>query len=188
MQVQIAQLSATVIADHAEMVRLQASAAGLPHLAAEAQTMAVLATASMALQSGQPLGTIPNAPEALVRYARVAPPTEAGLRAEFLALAPHAAQQAGMTNSGVTGLWARLRDHVVDLISLRRGDRVLIGSRADGTIAVARRDLTLGDLTGAVAAVKTMPAPALSVMQPWLARADHLLAARAALAQMAEQH
>ncbi|HQT87364.1 MAG TPA: hypothetical protein PK677_02285 [Acidiphilium sp.] len=188
MQAQIAQLSATVIADHADMVRLQASAASLPHLAAQAQTMAVLATASMALQSGQPLGTIPNAPEALVRYASVAPPTEAGLRAEFLALAPHAAQQAGMTNSGVTGLWARLRAHVVDLISLRRGDQVLIGSRADGTIAMARRDLALGDLTGAVAAVKTLPAPAERVMQPWLARADHLLAARAALTQMAEQH
>lgn len=188
MQAQIAQLSATVLADHAEMVRLQASAANLPHLAAQAQTMAMLATASMALESGQKLGTIPNAPEALVRYATVAPPTEAQLRAEFETLAPRAAQRAGMTNSGVTGLWARLRAHVVDLISLRRGDQVLIGSRADGTLAMARRDLALGDLSGAVAAVKTLPAPAQRVMQPWLTRADHLLAARAALAQMAEQH
>ncbi len=186
MQAQIAQLSATVLADHAALVRLQASAASLPKIAARAGTMAQLATATMELQSGQPLGVIPNAPEALVRYAHRAPPTEAGLRAQFATLAPRAAAQAGMANSGNTGLWARLRAHVVDLISLRRGDQVLIGSRADGTLAAIRRDLALGDLPSAVAAVKTLPAPARAVLQSWLTQADDLLAARAALAQMAE--
>ncbi len=187
MQAQITQLSATVLADHADLVRLQASAASLPKLAARARRMALLATATMALQSGQPLGVIPNAPEALVRYAHRAPPTEAGLRAQFATLAPRAAAQAGMANSGRTGLWARLRAHVVDLVSLRRGDQVLIGSRADGSLAAIRRDLALGDLPSAVAAVKTLPAPARAVLQSWLTHADHVLAARAALAQMAEQ-
>ena len=55
-----------------------------------ARRMALVQSASAALETGQKLGDLPGAPSALARFADTNPPTEAALRLAF----PQAARQA----------------------------------------------------------------------------------------------
>ena len=78
-------------------------------------------------------------------------------------------------------IWARAQD----LVTVRQGDRVLLGDPAAGVLGRARTALDAGDLAGAVAAVATLTGPAAQAMAGWLADARSLLDARAALADRA---
>jgi len=184
----IASLATAVLADHAAVEQMQSSVGDLPKLAAQAIRMAQIQAAILALQSGAPLGTIPNAPEAVVRYATAAPPTEAGLRAEFEQYAAKAEAAGGKVDVGATGgIWARIRAHVISLVTIRRGDKVLVGSRADAVLSDARADLAAQNLAGAVQTLKSLPPASQDAMLPWMRKAENLLAARAALLKLAEQ-
>ncbi|MCW8307341.1 hypothetical protein AruPA_09870 [Acidiphilium sp. PA] len=184
MQAGIASLSTTALADHAALATLQTNAADLPKQVAKAQMLAQLAQASLALENGMPLGTIPNAPEALVRYATTAPPTLAGLKASF----PGYAQKAAVAGGDVAasgGFWQRVKGRVESMVTIRHNARVLVGSRAAGILGAAQTDLDHNNLTAALTALKPLPQGAAAVMAPWITRANHLVAARTALATMA---
>ena len=70
-------------------------------------------------------------------------------------------------------------------MTVRQGDRVLLGDPAAGVLARARTALDAGDLTGAVAAVSSLSGRRPPRWPAWLADAKALLQARAGLADMA---
>lgn len=194
-------LAATVTADHTALAGVQSNVANLqsglasvqsslgnmPKLAAKARRMDQIAVASLALQTGEPLGAIPGAPPALARFATANPPTEAALRLAF----PDAARKAAVAGGDVQasgGFWDQVKMRAENLVTVRRGSDVLVGSRAEGVLAAAQRDLDAGDLRGAVAALNTLPPPAKAAMQGWIDQAAALVAARQALIAIAEQH
>jgi hypothetical protein len=177
-------LQSSLASMQAKFAALQSSIGAMPALAARARRLDRIAAASLALQNGQPLGTIQDAPPALARYATTAPPTEAGLRRAF----PIAARQAiaaGGSVQGTGGYWQRLKMRVAGLVTVQRHGKVLIGSQVSGMLAAAQNDLDLGDLQNAVTTLQALPPQAKVAMQSWLDQANGLLAARHALADPA---
>jgi Mitochondrial inner membrane protein len=145
----------------------------------------VVLAAAMALAAGQRLGDLPGAPSALARFADAAPPTEAALRLAF----PQAAREALAVSHPAAAegqpLLMRLWVQAQGLVTVRQGDRVLIGDPAAGVLAHARADLEAGDLAAAVADVAKLEGAAAQAMSAWLEQARSLLQARAALAAWA---
>jgi hypothetical protein len=149
--------------------------------------IARLARWEVALAAGKPLGAIPDAPPALARFANTAPPTEAGLRLTFTAASRAALKVSLPDTEGkpfLDSVLARLQDF--RLITVREGDHVVIGNSAAATLAHAQVLLDAGDLSGAAQAVATLSGPPAEKMAPWLADANALIAAREALASLAE--
>jgi hypothetical protein len=163
---------------------LSKSAGALPQLTAEAGRLSAIVRAEAALRAGLPLGTIPNAPAALTRFADSAPPTEAALRLSFTDAAK-AADKAGEPPPDKGSFWHRVWLRAQTLIMVRQGDRVVLGDPTSGVLAQAQTVLDAGDLAGALTVLGTLTGPAASAMAPWEAQAQSLLAARQALAQMA---
>ena len=163
---------------------LAAQAGAVPQLSAEADRLGRMMQAAARLSAGQPLGTLPDAPPALTRFATVAPPTEAALRLSFPAAAS-AAEKAASVTAAHPGFWRGIWQRVTSLVSLRQGDRVILGNPASGTLARAGRLLDAGDLPGAVAILGALPPASAAAMAPWLDDARALIAARQALTQMA---
>jgi hypothetical protein len=150
--------------------------------------LAQVNAAEIALAAGRPLGSIPDAPPALTRFATTAPPTEAGLRLAFAAASQQALQVSLPDTEGkpfFDRILARLQDF--RLITVREGDRVVIGNSTASTLAHARVLLAVGDLGGAIKTVTTLSGPPAAKMAPWLADAAALQAAREALASLAER-
>lgn len=166
--------------------RLDAEEARLTTLEKAAGRAAQILAARIALDSGQQLGALQGAPPALARFAAAKPPTEAQL---VLAFPPAAAAALAASRPATDGLpfldriWLRAQD----LVTIRQGDRVIVGDAAAGVLARARGSLDAGDLAGAVTAVATLTGPAAQPMADWLAQARALLDARAALAAWATQ-
>ncbi len=150
-----------------------------------AQRISRIQVATAALEAGQRLGEIPGAPPALARFAHDAPPTEAALRLSFdnaADAAERASQPAIMDEKPfVSRLWTRAQQSV----TVRQGDRVLLGDPIAGVLAHARQALEAGDLAGAVAALNGLAGPAAAAMADWTSQARALLEARSALAAMA---
>jgi hypothetical protein len=143
-----------------------------------------LQAAAAALTAGQPLGAIPDAPAALARFATEKPPTEAELRLAF----PDAASRAAAASIPATdgqSVAARMWQRVASLVTVRAGDRVILGAPASVVLDAARARLDAGDLAGAVAALDGLDAGAAKAMAEWRGRAQSLLDARAALAALA---
>lgn len=144
-----------------------------------------LQAAMAALESGQPLGDIPGAPPAVARFASTPPKTEQELRRSFDAAAD-AAEQAGqpaiMENKSFGD---RLFARAQQAVTVRQGDRVLVGDPLAGRIIRARAALDAGDLAGAVKALDGLSGPAQAAMADWIGQARTLLEARAALSSMA---
>ncbi|MFZ8417732.1 hypothetical protein ACO1L7_14715, partial [Staphylococcus aureus] len=63
--------------------KLEQGAGQVESAAGRAARLTRVQAAVMALQAGEKLGDIPDAPPALARFAAAAPPTEAGLRETF---------------------------------------------------------------------------------------------------------
>jgi len=138
-----------------------------------------------ALATGQPLGDIPGAPPSVTRFATAAPPTEAALRRSFDAAAD-AAQQAGQPAIMENRSFAdRLVARAQQAVTVRQGDRVLVGDPLAGRLIRARAALDAGDLAAAVNALDGLAGPAQAAMADWTGQARTLLDARAALASMA---
>ena len=144
-----------------------------------------LQAALTALGTGQPLGDVPGAPPAVTRFATAAPPTEAALRRSFDAAAD-AAQQAGQPAIMENRSFAdRLVARAQQAVTVRQGDRVLVGDPLAGRLIRARAALDAGDLAAAVNALDGLAGPAQAAMADWTGQARALLDARAALASMA---
>ena len=152
--------------------------------AGKAARLARLQAARAALQAGMPLGVIEGAPPTLARFAEANPPTEAALRLAFPAAAK-AALDAAEPNTVGKPFGERLWERAQELVTVREGNRVIVGDPAAGVLAHARQELDAGDLSGAVASVSTLTGPAAQAIASWLDQARALLAARAALDTMA---
>lgn len=154
--------------------------------------LAVVDAVSAALSAGQPLGAalgrMESPPPALARFAAAAPPTEAALRLSF-----EDAAKAGREASDAATRPDGSRPGVVDsalarlggLVTVRRGEQVVWGDAAEAEIERARRALDAGDLDAAVARLEHLPPAARRAMQGWTDQAQALIAARAALRQLA---
>lgn len=162
-----------------------AIAGQLGGVAERAQRISRTQVAAAALEAGQKLGEIPGAPPALARFAYNAPPTEAGLRLSFndAAKAAQDASQPGAMEGQpfASRLWTRAQQS----LSVRQGDRVVLGDPVAGVLAHARQALEAGDLSGAVSALDGLNGPAAAAMADWVGQARALLDARSALATMA---
>jgi hypothetical protein len=144
----------------------------------------LIARVQVALAAGQPLGDIPNAPPALARFAQAKPPTEAALRLSFPAAADAAEDASRPSVEGKTfgeRMWLRARA----LVTVKRGDTVLVGAPAAAVLAEAHARLQAGDLTGTLSALDNLDGAAAQAMAGWRGQAQALLDARAALSQMA---
>lgn len=153
-------------------------------VADRAAKIARIQAAQSALEGGQPVGNIPNAPPALAKFAAVAPPTEAELRLTFPAAAKEA-ELASIPSTDGKPLLDRIWTRAQTLVTLREGDHVIVGDPAAGIIARAKQALGAGDLHGAVATLNDLNGPAAQAMAAWKSRAQSLLDARAALATLA---
>jgi hypothetical protein len=152
--------------------------------AAHAALASRLQSASMALELGQKLGDIPDAPAALSRFANTAPPTETALRQSFASFAA-AAEATSRPSAKDHSFAERMLFQVEALVTIRQGDKVLVGSPAAVILEAAHGKLDAGDLAGAVAALTPLDDTARAAMAPWLSDAKALLDARAALSTMA---
>lgn len=160
--------------------RLDTDEARLAANAATAERITRVLGAELALDAGRPLGPLPGAPPALLRFATTNPPTEAALRLSFRR-AMREALAASRPDTEGKPLLSRLWAEAQNLVTIRQGDRVLIGDPAAGALDRARTALDAGDLAAGVAAAATLRGPAAQAMSAWLAQARALLEARAAL-------
>lgn len=184
-----AQLNAVqsqMAADHAALSTLQSNTADVTKLTARITLLNQLETARMALDAGQPLGVIANAPPALSIFASQPPPTEPALKLGFPAAA-RAAEAASVAGDTKGGVWAHVLARLENFVTISAGSHVLIGVPAASVIAQARTLLDVGDLAGAVAALNQLSMTTQAAMGDWLVQARALVAARAALADMARQ-
>ena len=147
--------------------------------------LARLQSAALALANGQPLGAWPGAPPALEKFANEKPPTEAELRREFAAAARRAAA-ASRPQAANGSLGQRMWAEIASLVTVRAGDRVVVGAPASVVLDAARERVEADDLAGAVAALDALDPAAAAVMADWKARVQSLLDARAALAKLAQ--
>jgi hypothetical protein len=164
---------------------IEANAVNLEAVTKRLNRIARLQEASFALASGRPIGDLPNAPEALARYSQTAPPTEAQLRLRF-PRDEQAALAAKQPDNSAAPFVDRVWERAQGLITIRRGDDVVVGNPSAVALSRAQVALEAGDLTGAVAAVDTLKGAPARAMVSWLADAKALLGARSALADMAD--
>ncbi|MGE4481349.1 hypothetical protein [Acidocella sp.] len=183
---QVNAMQGMVTGDHGALAALQANAQDIGKLTARMARLNDVAAARMALESGQPLGVVQSAPPALQRFADTAPPTMAWLRESFPAAA-RAAEAASLSNNGQAGFWAQVKLRLEGLITIANGTHVIFGPPATAALRQARAALENDDLAKAVQALQTLSPPTQAAMASWLTPARQLLAARAALAQMAQQ-
>ncbi|MGD0103410.1 MAG: hypothetical protein ABSC06_05160 [Rhodopila sp.] len=165
---------------------VESSAGSLDAVTKRMNRIAKLQQASFALAAGQPIGDIPGAPEPLARYAHVAPPTLEQLRLRF-SRDEQAALGAIQPDDSNAPFIGRVLDKAQGLITIRRGDDVVVGNTAAIILSHAHAALDVDDVAGAVNAVESLTGQPAQAMANWLADAKALLAARAALANMANQ-
>ena len=183
---QVGAMQGQVASDHGTLAALQANTQDIGKLTARMARLNDVAAARMALEAGQPLGAVQSAPPALQLFADTAPPTMAGLRESFPAAA-RAAEAASLSNNGQAGFWAQVKLRLEGLITISNGAHVIFGPPAAAALRQARTALANDDLAKAVQALQTLSPPTQAAMASWLTPARQLLAARAALAQMAQQ-
>ena len=166
---------------------LEQAQARVAAVEARATRLAAFDALRLRLDGGQPLGpalaALPAAPEALTRFATVAPPTESGLRLSFEAAA-RAARAASEPGQG-QGLLDAATSRLSGLVTVRRGEQVVWGDAAAAEIERARRALEAGDIEASIARLDRLPPSAKAAMADWIAQARALEAARAALATLA---
>jgi hypothetical protein len=143
--------------------------------------LARLQAAGDALAAGRPLGDLPGAPPALARFAATPPPTLATLRAAFPAAAAAARAAAAPPSLVPT---SRLMDWIGAVMTIRRGDQVLVGDTLATRLAAARAALAGDDLAGALAALAPIEGAPAAALASWQSEAANLLAARRALADL----
>lgn len=179
-QADIAKLNEQIASLTTQMATVTKAGSAIASLADRQARTARLQMANVSLQSGKPLGDIPGAPAALAQFATKAPPTEASLRLSFDAAA-NGAHAAGQPPKETTPFLTRMWDRAQSGLTVREGDRIIVGDAVSGVLEHSRHLLDAGDLPGAVAALDGLAGPAAAAMAPWRAQAQSLLDARAAL-------
>jgi len=164
--------------------KLEQGAGKVEDAASRAARLERVQAAVVALQSGQKLGVIPGAPPALARFADKAPPTEAALRESFPALAAHA-REVSQPETAHKSFLQRTLARLQESVTVRQGDDVLVGDPAAGVLSDAEMRVQNGDLAGAVQRLSALNGPAAAAMAGWVDQASALVAARAALANLA---
>ncbi len=177
-------LGAAQVSVSKQLQTVQQQASTAVAAAEKSARLARIEAARAALEAGRPVGSIDGAPPALARFAATSPPTEAALRLAFPAAAK-AALDAAQPDTAGKPFGERLWQRAQQLITVREGDRVIVGDPASGVLAHTQQELDAGDLSGAVASVSTLSGPTAQAMASWLDQANALLAARAALDTMA---
>lgn len=183
---QVNAVQGQVAADHGTLTTLQANSIDLTKLTARITLLNQLESARMALDAGQPLGVIQNAPPALAQFAATPPPTESELRLSFPAAAK-TAESASVAGDAKGSYWSRVLARLENFVTVSDGDRVVLGAPAAGVLSQAQSLLDAGDLAGAVAQIGTLSLTTQQAMGEWLGQAKALLAARQALIAMAGQ-
>ncbi len=184
LRAQQADLARRLDSDEARLATMERNAGQIATLADRANRLARIQAAQAALDAGQSLGELPGAPAALARFATATPPTLASLRLAF----PDAARAALSASRPVATdkpLLERIWASAQDLVTIRQDGRVIVGDPAAAALDQAGIALDAGDLAAAVNAVASLSGPPAQAMAGWLAEARALLAARAALAEMA---
>jgi hypothetical protein len=171
------------------LAALEARPTAEARLAAVEARLAAFVRAFAALEAGRPLGPALAAlpaevpvPASLVAFAERAPPTMASLRTRFVAAA-RAAREAREPAEG--DLLDRATGRIAGLVTVRRGDAVVMGDVTASVLAEAERLLNAGDIAGTIAALDALPPRPAAAMASWLAEARALLAARDGLAALA---
>jgi hypothetical protein len=170
----------------ARVAALEANTTNVEAVTRRLNRLARLQEATLALAAGRPIGDVPDAPEGLARYAHAPPPTEAGLRLRF-PQTERAALDARQPDNADAPFLDRVWDQAQGLVTVRRGESVVVGNPAAVALSNAKTAIDAGDLSGAVAAVEALTGPPAQAMSGWLSDAKALLQARAALAQLATQ-
>ncbi|MDE8348516.1 MAG: hypothetical protein POG74_03405 [Acidocella sp.] len=183
---QVQAMQAQFATDHGALTTLSANNVDVTKLAAKIATLNRLESARIALESGTPLGDIPNAPPALAKFASLAPPTQAALLLAFPAAAA-AANDASVARATNGSFWTGTLQRLEGLITVSNGAHVILGAPAAAITAQAQTLLTAGDLAGAVNALNGLSPATQAAMNDWLAQAKALLAARAAIISLADQ-
>jgi len=179
-----AQISAAMAPLSARIDGLGKSLAALSARLDRLERLTRIEAAATALAAGQPLGALPEAPVALTRFAATAPPTLASLRLAY----PEAARAelaASRPSAAGKPFLERLLAQAGELITLRSGNRVIIGNPAEGTLDAARTALEAGDLSACLAALDALPKPLAPAMAAWEEKAKALRDAETALASLA---
>jgi hypothetical protein len=171
----------------ARIAALEGVAQRLAALEGRAARMATLDQLRSALEAGRPLGevlrSVPNPPAALLRFGGAAPPTEAALRLTFEDAA-RAARAASEPQAGA-GVVDAAVSRLSGLVTVRRGEEMVLGDAAGAEIERARRALEAGDLEGALRHLDRLSPQAKQAMGNWLVQAQALVAARQAIRQLA---
>jgi len=168
----------------ARLAKVEVTTEQVGRIADRANRLARIRQAEDALATGQKLGALPDAPPALARFADINPPTEVGLRLAFPAL-DRAVRAAARPQVAAQPWTERIWDRLQGLVTIREGDRVVVGDSTAGILARAQLALEAGDLTGAVTALSGLTGDAGQAAEAWLTDARALLEARSALAALA---
>lgn len=142
--------------------------------------------AAISLAVGRPVGDIPGAPPALSRFAHTAPPTEVQLRLLF-SQSEQAAIAAKQPDNSTEPFAERVWERAQNLVTVHRGDDVVVGNPSSVTLSQAKEALDAGDLKSAISTVETLKGQPREAMARWLAEAKSLEDARTALANLAGQ-
>lgn len=169
----------------ARLAAAERSAGEVAGLTDAAKRLGRLQSASVALDAGQPLGTIPGAPPALARFATTPPPSLGELRLDFPAAAKAARNASQPAITQEQPFFGRLWTRAQQAVTVREGTRVVLGDPISGVLAQAQRRLDAGDLAGAVQSLDGLAGPAAAAIRPWRDQAQALLDARAALSKLA---
>jgi hypothetical protein len=183
---QVGAMQTQLAADHGTLTQLSANSTDVTKLTAKIALLSTLEDARMALEAGQPLGDIPNAPPALAKFAETAPPTQAALLLAYPDAA-RAADNASVARVQKGKFWAGVVSRLENMITISDGAHVLVGAPAAAITAQAGALLDAGDLNGAVNTLNGLSPETQSAMGTWLQQARDLLAARAAIISMAGQ-
>ncbi len=183
---QVQAMQAQFAADHGALATLAANNVDVTKLSAKIVSLNRLESARIALESGLPLGDIPNAPPALAKFASIAPPTQAALQLSFPAAAA-AANDASVARAANGSFWTGALQRLESLVTISNGTHVIVGAPAAAITAQAQILLEAGDLAGAVNALNGLSPTTQAAMGDWLAQAKALLAARAAIIALADQ-
>ncbi len=166
------------------LAAIEANAGTIDAVTKRLNQVARLQEASFALASGQPIGDLSGAPAALTRFAHAPPPTETQLRLRFQR-DEQAALATKQPENGQGPFIDRVWDRAQALVTIHRGDELVLGNPTAMALSQADAALGNGDLAAAVTAVEGLKGQPAQVMANWLADARALLNARSALTSMA---
>ncbi len=176
-------LSTATDRDAAALRQIEEAAAKLPALSERIGMLARLEQAALALREGRKLGIIPGAPAALSQFADAAPPTDGALRLAFVQAAESVRAVATPPDPSGT-FWERSLERMGRLVTVTKGDQVVMGDPAETALARARIALDSGDLAEAVRSAESLGGKQGEAMAVWLRQAREVLAARSALADL----